>query len=137
MYGLMMLEGFLVVILIMPASQTIRGHALTFSKLLWRSHSFRALAAAVLLMQGGVFGEAMRNIGRLEEHDHIGIAGEYYNHANLLRNQRNAYIAGFGLFMTFLIWRLLALLTSLHEAEEEKRERRAKLEGVEHQPLVS
>uniref|UniRef100_A0A7S1NFZ1 Endoplasmic reticulum transmembrane protein n=1 Tax=Eutreptiella gymnastica TaxID=73025 RepID=A0A7S1NFZ1_9EUGL len=147
MFGVMLAEATLVVILIMPTTNTMRGHMVALSRWVWSSNVVRALVMAVLIMQGAVFFEAMRNIDRLDDRrTDSGITGEYYNYANLLRNQRNAYIAGFGLFLTFLIWRQLAILSHLYElyetrakyeeTAEYRAEMKAKESDSEHRPLL-
>eukprot|EP00670_Eutreptiella_braarudii_P003659 CAMPEP_0174304996 /NCGR_PEP_ID=MMETSP0809-20121228/61144_1 /TAXON_ID=73025 ORGANISM="Eutreptiella gymnastica-like, Strain CCMP1594" /NCGR_SAMPLE_ID=MMETSP0809 /ASSEMBLY_ACC=CAM_ASM_000658 /LENGTH=73 /DNA_ID=CAMNT_0015411379 /DNA_START=224 /DNA_END=445 /DNA_ORIENTATION=+ len=63
----------------------------------------------------------MRTLERLKDKETSNDIVSVMEHNRILRNQRNAYISGFGLFMFFLCCRLVYLMNKLHQEREKEK----------------
>lgn len=120
----MLVQTLCVLILSIPLpSNTLRGFIVKGYKQLWaRSAYVRGGCITIFALQLLAFGDAMRSLNHLEEHEYTGHLGDVINYNKMLRNQRNAYITGFGMFMGFVCFRLLNLMTQLYEQRQINKE---------------
>ena len=123
MFSILTVQVFIIVLLCMPLpSNTIRGRIVTGLQSLWRSsYKIRTFTRVVMFVIALMFMDALRSAYTFAEQHH---EGNQMAHNDLMlqiqrfRNQRNAYITGFSLFLGGVIWRLMVLIAQLYECRE-------------------
>eukprot|EP01059_Diplonema_ambulator_P031847 TRINITY_DN598_c0_g1_i1.p1 TRINITY_DN598_c0_g1~~TRINITY_DN598_c0_g1_i1.p1 ORF type:complete len:158 (+),score=42.54 TRINITY_DN598_c0_g1_i1:68-475(+) len=121
----LIIEVLLVTLLIFPMpSNTVRGVVLDGIRKVWKMYpNIRTASAVIMFLNIWYFWSAMQFI----------YSDAAYNTENkevrlkLFREERNAYLTGFGIFNFLVLYRLLDLHTQLHDAREaQKREQTVK-----------
>eukprot|EP00993_Chasmostoma_nieuportense_P005435 NODE_6060_length_577_cov_26.031111_g5895_i0.p1 GENE.NODE_6060_length_577_cov_26.031111_g5895_i0~~NODE_6060_length_577_cov_26.031111_g5895_i0.p1 ORF type:complete len:159 (+),score=29.20 NODE_6060_length_577_cov_26.031111_g5895_i0:59-478(+) len=115
LYAVLVVEALLVLILCLPVpSSSFRQAVVSVYRVMWiKSHYVRYFVVTVILIQLLCFLDAIRTINHLDNHHSEGALADLMDRNRLLRNQRNMYITGFGLFLVLVGLRFLQLMDQL------------------------
>eukprot|EP00754_Rhynchopus_humris_P000919 Rhum_TRINITY_DN10576_c0_g1::Rhum_TRINITY_DN10576_c0_g1_i1::g.39108::m.39108 len=107
--------SFLVAILCLPMpSNAVRGLVIRALPDLWkRSQPVRFFTFIMALINAYYFYESMSY-----QDNYSNMTEGKQDHIRLFIEQRNAYLSGAGLFLTFTLYRLVELHSQLHDARE-------------------
>eukprot|EP01012_Entosiphon_sulcatum_P050887 TRINITY_DN69844_c0_g1_i1.p1 TRINITY_DN69844_c0_g1~~TRINITY_DN69844_c0_g1_i1.p1 ORF type:complete len:156 (+),score=28.46 TRINITY_DN69844_c0_g1_i1:44-511(+) len=125
LYIVMLIESAFVLVLCLPLpSNAARGFILRSYRAIWHSSAYlRHMLVTLVVGQAVLFLDAMRTLNHLDDRKVPGDGAMHrlLDQNRLLRNQRNAYVTGFGVFMVLVCWRLLQLMDQLFVSREEAK----------------
>jgi len=94
----------------------LRGMLVRSYKHLFHGRSrWSGVLLVIFVLEVAAFFECLRTLDRLENHGQTGRVADMMNYNRMLRNQRDAFTAGFGIFMQFVAWRLMELMRQLYD----------------------
>jgi len=127
-YAVLLAEVCLLLLLCIPMPDTrLRGGLLSLMGTVWSSRHLRIGVFVVAAITGLLFLDALRNVSYVgdemrDRHEHGGV-NEHQIALRLFLNQRNCYITGFALFLMLIIFRFYDILSQLHRARTDIKQR--------------
>eukprot|EP01063_Lacrimia_lanifica_P036723 TRINITY_DN7368_c0_g3_i1.p2 TRINITY_DN7368_c0_g3~~TRINITY_DN7368_c0_g3_i1.p2 ORF type:complete len:135 (+),score=68.64 TRINITY_DN7368_c0_g3_i1:82-486(+) len=121
----MLIETLLVAVLIMPMpSNKIRGLMVDGIRHVWNTYpNLRYIAALMLTLNAYYFYNSMHYLYFSDRYEHSEIKD---TKTRMFREQRNAYLTGFGIGLFFVLNRLMDLHTQLYDARNVQKEQEKK-----------
>jgi len=135
-FAVLMLEIITLSLLLLPMpNNAVRGLISKGLKAASDNQRVKQFFIVCLVVISLLFLDAMRTINHLDEEqdkgDRKGPHLEFAIKLRLFRNQRNAYITGFSLFLMLVIYRVTAILAQLHR---ERAANKAALKNAASEP---
>jgi hypothetical protein len=136
LYGILSIEIVFVILLLLPLpSNTVRGWVVKGTQLI-QTPNAKKFQLFLLATITALFFDSLRSINYIEK-QHAAEAGRTAAHDQLIdkmrlfRNQRNAYITGFCLLLTFVLYRVQAMIIHLHSSRSELKLVRKELKELQ------
>jgi len=116
--------AWILLMLVPLPSNSVRGLLVRLFKFLDSSKHVMLGVKITLALMSLLFLDALRTINHLDEESNVK-HHQLHVQLRLFRNQRNAYMSGFALFLMFVAWRLQHITMRFHETRADLKKLKA------------